>query len=460
MTRRALALLAVLLPVLALSSLSTALPARAEAVIDSSTLENDYPRALKFRVTASAPENVTDVTLSYTVVGRGSGALGKPTEITPARTLTAEVVVSANSSSNYLPVGSEIIYHWEITTADGKTAIGPDQTFLYLPPGKDWKTVSGEFMTVYYVGDDREALANAYLKAGVDTWQKIGVKLLNTKLKQTPVRVMLFDTEAQLNEAQTGRGSTFDAAVTTCGTKVASNIVFVIPAACGSPDRTDTLRHEFGHIINEAAGEGALGKLPSWVDEGTSVYAQSTAGDYIDAFQQGARANQLIPFGQMNTPSNEPRLVGVFYGQSYFMVKYLIDKGGPEKYALFFATIKKGNRFDDAIEQVYGFTLEEFEREFLTSVGSGRPAATATPRPQQQQQATQAPTQRPAQQTQPAAAPTRAPVSLRDSGSTDDGGGIGGGTIAIVGVAVTLVLFAVFSFFLMMFLQNQRKGVG
>ena len=455
MTRRLLALLAIALPVLAILGSSAGI-ALADATIDNTTIENGYPRELKFRVTASAPVNITDVTLNFTVVGRGTSALGKPASaVTPAPTLTAEVVVTTNSAQSYIPAGSEFIYHWEITTADGKTTSSPDQKFLYLPPGQEWRTVEGEFMVVYFRGD-REALANAYLKAGLDTWQKVGVTLLNTKLKQTPVRVILFDTEKELIDAQAGRGSTFDSQTLTCGTKVASNIVFVIGAACGSADRTDTLRHEFGHIINESAGESALGKLPSWLDEGTAVYAQTSAGDYITAFQAAASANRLIPFGQMVSPSNDPRLVGVFYGEAYFMVKYLVDKGGPAKFAEYFAAIKKGGRYDEALKTVYGFTLDEFEREFLASVGSGRPA-TVAPTQRPAQQATAVPTQRPAQQA--TQAPTKAPVSLRETGGSDgDGGGLSGATIAIVGAAVVLVLFGAFSFFLMMFLQNQRKG--
>jgi hypothetical protein len=432
-------------------------PAHAEATIDSQTIENGFPRELKFRVTASAPADITDVTLNYAVVGRGTTAIGKPDSLTAAKTLTAEVAITTNSSSSYIPVGSEFVYHWEITTADGKTTSGPEQKYLYLPPGKDWKNVQGDFMTVYFAGSDREVLANAYLKAGLETWQKIGVNLLKTQLKQTPVRVILFDAEKELVDAQAGRGSTFDSQTLTCGTKVATNVVFVIPAACGSADRTDTLRHEFGHIINEAAGESALGKLPSWLDEGTAVYAQTSAGDYVDAFQAGVRANRLIPFGQMTQPTNDPRLVGVFYGQAYFMVKYLIDRGGPEKFAQYFATIKKGSRYDDALKTVYNLSLADFEKEFLASVGAAsQPTRAPTQRPAQQ--ATPAATQRPAQQA--TQAPTKAPVSLRDTASDDGGREIGKATIAIVGAAILLMLFGLLSFLVLMYLQNQRKAAG
>ena len=162
------------------------------------------------------------------------------------------------SRSNYTPVGSEFVYHWEITTADGNTFTGPEQSFFYLPTGKDWKNVSNDFMTVYYHGD-RQNLASAYLKAGEETYERVGKQLYNITLKQIPVKVIMFADEAESDFARPGSGGSFDAAVTTCGTKVTDDIVLIIPVACGSPDRTDTLRHEFGHILNETAGEGARG---------------------------------------------------------------------------------------------------------------------------------------------------------------------------------------------------------
>jgi hypothetical protein len=419
---------------------------RADATIESATVENNYPRELRFKLTASAPVDIVDVTLNYSIPGRGTSALGKPETFTPGKNLSAEVVVQVNSGSSYIPVGSEFIWHWEVETSDGKVTVSPDQSFLFLPPGKDWKTVENDFMVVYYHGA-RETLAAQYLKAGEDTYQRVGKDLLGVTLTQLPVKVILFENAQEMADARPGRGGTFDAAVTTCGTKVTNDIVLVIPVSCGTPDRTDTLRHEFGHIINQAAGEGPLGKLPSWLDEGTAVYAQSTPGsNYTGAFESAARGNRLIPFAQMGTPSNDPNQVNLFYGQSYAMTLYLIEKEGPEAFARFFATIKKGSRFDDALKQVYGFTLAEFETEFVAAVGAqpgARPTAAPTQRPQQQQ---------------PTPAPTRRPdTTTQVTTSSDDG--IDRVVFGIIGASVMFALLAVFFYLVsLMMAANRRKA--
>ena len=434
--------------VASLSLMAAPSTASAETVIESSALVNGYPATLTFKVTARADSDITDVTLNYAIKGRGTSALDKPKNLTPARNLSTEVVIQVNSSSNYIPVGSDFTYHWEITTADGGTYRGPDLEFFYLPPGKDWKNVSNEFMTVYYHGD-RENIASAYLKAGVDTYERIGKQLYNITLKQIPVKVIMFADESESDLARPGNGGKFDAAVTTCGTKVTNDIVLVIPVACGSPDRTDTLRHEFGHILNETAGEGTLAKLPSWLDEGAAVYAQSSPGDYESAFTAAARSNRLIPFSQMSVPVSNPNQVGVFYGQSWAMVSFLVDKGGPSTFGKLMATIKSGKRFDQAISEVYGFAdLNAFESAFKSAVGAPqqtsptvRPTTAATPTPRAQASATA----------------TRTSAAAASPGAGDDDS-VGRGTIVIGGIAVLFLLAAVFALLISLMMANNRKS--
>lgn len=444
---------AVLVTVVAAAVLATP-SARADAIIEQSIVENGYPKTLTFKLTARADVEITDVALSYRITGRGTSAIAKPDEFTPGRSIGTAVELQVNSSTAYIPVGSEFTYAWEITTADGKVTSGPDEKFFYLPPGKEWKSVSNEILTVYYHGD-RETLANAFLRAGLATYERIGKELLKTELRQLPVKVILFADEAEMDPARPGAGQgTFDAAVTTCGTKVTNDIVLVIPVSCGTPDRTDTFRHEFGHIINQAAGEGPLGKLPAWIDEGTAVLAQSEPGDnYVGAFQAAARANRLIPFSQMGTPSADPGRVNLFYGQSYHMVLHLLEKGGPEKFAEFFATIKRGARFDAALQQVYGFDLAGFEREFLAANGATAPTAAPTQRPRQQ--ATAAPTQRP-QQNQATRTATRAPAAATSDDDDDDG--LDPIAIGIIGAAVVFGLLGVFFFLVAQLMANRRPS--
>ena len=291
-------------------------------------------------------------------------------------------------------------------------------------------------------------------------------RLLQTELEVVPVTTVLFASEADLEAAQPNRSEVYDAATFLCGSQVANNIIFVIDRSCGTRDRSDTLRHEFTHILVEAAGESALGKIPSWLNEGTAVYSQTEPGQgFSDPFEVALAIDRLIPFSTMFSSAGDPSDVGLFYGQSYAMVRFLIDEGGEEAFARLFATIKAGNRFDRAIEMVYGWTLDEFENEFRVyhelptrdpatpepAREQPTPTPEATPEPERPQ-ATPAPTQAP-EQVEPD--PTAAQPAA--AASTGDGGGRDLSNIALGAIAggAILALLAVFAFLLSVMLGNR-----
>ncbi|MCS7295828.1 MAG: peptidase MA family metallohydrolase, partial [Chloroflexota bacterium] len=427
--------LALLLPLL------LHLPARAQAtltVLDEG-VEPRYPQALDFRIRVQADRPITGAVLRYQVLGSGTSAFVRVEDLQPAAELDLRAPVEVNTSSSYIPVGSRFRYHWEFTLEGGATAATPETTFVFLPPGREWRSVETDVLRVFFYGD-REALARQYLEAGSETYERLARGLFGVDLPLLPVHVVLFATEDELSQARPGRGSTFDAAVVTCGTKVSSDVVLVIPLSCGTSDRADTLRHELAHIINAAAGESALGKLPSWLDEGLAVWAQSEpGGNYTGAFQANARAGRLIPFAQMVSPPNDPSRVNLFYGQAYAMVAYLIDEFGEAKLAQLLATVKGGERFDRAIEQVYGLSLDEFERRFLRRFS---PDSLATPTPG------------PARGVPSPQATARPPLQT----TADSDGGLDPVVVAAFGGGVLLLLLATLAALLGMWAQQRSAA--
>ncbi len=458
-----------LLPVLTLLVgllLGLPAPSSAQSPDFTTTIDTDFPQFLRFRLTGDAPGTVTDVSLRYRIIGSGSLARAKPEqfETVPADSALRVEVRVATGTLGFIPVGSEFDYHWEILLEDGTIIETESADFLYLPPGEDWKSVHNDFMRVYFHGD-RESIALRYLEAAERTYARMG-RLLQTELEVVPVKTVLFASEADLEAAQPNRSEVYDAATFLCGSQVANNIIFVIDRSCGTRDRSDTLRHEFTHILVEAAGESALGKIPSWLNEGTAVYSQTEPGrGFSDPFEVALAIDRLIPFSTMFSSAGDPSDVGLFYGQSYAMVRFLIDEGGEEDFARLFATIKAGNRFDRAIEMVYGWTLDEFENEFRAyhelptrepatpepAREQPTPTPEATPEPERPQE-TPAPTEAPEQaEPEPTAAQPAAAASTGDDGGRDLSnialGAIAGGAI--------LALLAVFAFLLSVMLGNR-----
>jgi Peptidase MA superfamily len=447
MIRLPLTLLALLLPALVLFAAQSS-PARADATVQTATVENGYPKQLLFKLTATAPVEIKDVTLSYVVSGTGIRSAGKPDSFTPGTSITTEVKVDTNPNTNWVPIGNEITWHWELALADGTTTVTQAQSFVYLPL-RDWKSLANENFVIYYTGN-RENLAKSFADAMAATLIEHGQTLLKTAIPKKPVKLLLMGTNDELQEASPSKGTTLDnsRSVVTCGFRPgnADDLIFAA-ISCGGGDNVDTVRHEFGHILNAAAGESTLVKLPTWLDEGLAVYAQEKESEYTSAFNAANRGNRLIPFRQMANPTADESQIILQYGQSYMMVKYLIDTFGAAKLNELLALTKANTRFDEALKKTYSLDMDTFERDFKASLGGGAaPTRAPTTRPQQQPQATAVPT---------AAAQPR-PVTQADEAGDD---GISTPVIVIIGASVICVLLAVLAFLVMMFLQNQRRGV-
>ena len=442
------ALLAAVAALITVVALNAGEPVSAQTATFSTDIENGYPNNLTFHLNATADGEVVDVSLRYSITGAGASALAKPDEVPPGSTISTEVVVSTGGD-NHIPVGNEFVYFWELTLDDGSQVLSETDTFVYLPPGRVWQQVENDFMRIYYYGD-REQTAMEFLDAANATYDRIGRRLLATELEVVPVNVVLFGSEEEMGDARPSRGDTFDDATFTCGSQL-GNTLFMIATSCGTGDIADTLRHEFTHILTKAAGEGALTSLPAWLDEGTAVYSQTIPGSgYTDAFDSAVRVDRLFNFAEIAGQNSNPVLVGVFYGQSYEMVRFLIETGGDAQFAELFATIKAGNRFDGALEIVYGFDLAGFEIVFREA--NGLSAAAEDPEPQPT-----TPPQR--EQADPATAvPTDAPEQIAPPSTDGSGGdsGLGGIAIGTIGGAVVIALLALLAFLISMMMGNRR----
>jgi len=438
---RAFAFFAVFLFVGVVVQTGFAPAARAETRVVESSVENAYPGDLIFHLKAAADVNITSISLTLSHGSGTSSALREPDPFTPASEVEVSVSVDVTSGNIQVPLSADVTYSWRITTADGNTFTSEPATFAYLPPDRDWQHIESGVMRVYYHGE-RERAARELLIAGQDAYDQMSA-LLQTKLEVVPVRVMMFVTEDEMNAAREGRSTTLDDFTQTCGLKVATDVVYVIQT-CNSISTAEILRHELTHIIVEAAGEGPLSVMPAWLNEGTATYAQTTPGSGFEgAFNAATRTGRFLPFADMTVPANDPGNTNLFYGQSRAMVRFLVERGGPEDFARLFALMKDGTRYDRALEQVYGFDVAGFQAEFVASFN------------QQQQTPTAAPTSTPAQQRPTQAVPTRAPIATSNTDGDDDGLNVA--AIAIVAVAVLFGLLAVFAYLLSSMLAANRR---
>lgn len=422
-----------------------ATPAAADTVFDPSPPENNYPLDITFRTGISADQEITDVTLHFSLKNRGQSGFGKPDSLERGTSVEAEVVVDTNPNTNWLPVGNEFTYFWEATLADGSTVESGEQSFLFLPPGRDWEEASSDLVTVYYFGE-RSKTANRFLDAADEVYAEVGQRLLGTELEHVPVKVVLFVTPEEIAESQPSKGRTVEeAGIVTCGYRPGSaDDIIVVAASCGGGSSIETFRHEFGHILNAAAGESALVHLPSWIDEGLAVHAQAE-NDFDGSFRSAIRRGELLPFNRLSRAPSDPNDTLLFYGQSHAMVLFLLEKYGHPKLAELMSLTAGGTRFDIAFEQTYGMNMAGFEEAFREENGlpsldvEGTPTAESTTSGEQPARSTPTPFH-----------------ATASSGGSSDGNGMDPVLVGTLGAAVIFALLAILLLLLSQILRNRR----
>jgi len=379
---------------------------------------NRFPNGLLFSITAQSSNDIQKVILHYSLSGGGTDAYAQP-NFTPGKTVRAEHRLEGNAPPrNYIAPGTQITYFWELEDSAGNTLNTPSKTIAYDDTRFRWQSISAGNLTLnWYVGS--RSLAEQLLRAGSDTLESMS-KLTGAKI-DFPVKVWAYGSTEDMRLAMQRRSEVFSSQVVTLGQRVSDDTVLVLLAA----DAEETLRHELTHVVTRAAGEGAFGDLPAWLDEGTAVYGQLNPGRlYARALESAVRRDNLFSIRSMSAPTGDPSRVDLWYGQAWSLVKFLIDNYGPEKLAQLFATFKEGSTVDNALKKVYGFDQNGLEDAWRQSLGL-KPLGTE-----------------PEQQRQPQPTPAGSPQQPQPSGTTTGAAEEGGDSFPIVHAVLILLMIA------------------
>jgi len=144
------------------------------------------------------------------------------------------------------------------------------------------------------------------------------------------------------------------------------------------------IAHEMSHLtLKQLTGKGST-SFPRWFDEGLASYLgkmdyyrnldQLKLDVYENRYQDDLTSwrglvgllkwQNIIFFDPHRSPSQ-------VYGQSYHMIKYLVEKYGQEKVDLLLVTMKV-LPFHQAFEKVYGFSEKQFSNEFIEYLKLGK----------------------------------------------------------------------------------------
>jgi len=358
--------------------------------VTAADVVNKFPEEVVFRLSAHSEATIEEVTLHYQILPDGVMAYGRP-DFTPAERVQVDFHLKGNDPPrSYLAPGAQIDYFWEIEDGAGNKLTTDPATFVYEDIRFSWESVSEGNVSVYWYAGSRSS-AESSLAVARETLDEMAALLGATV--DYPVKVWIYDSYDDMLPALVRRSETHAQRVVIAGMRVASDTVLL-----QGEGADDTLRHELAHVVTHVAGEGPYGSLPTWLDEGTAMYAQSEPGEgYTSALDRAVERDSLLSVRSMTSPTGDPSKVGLFYGQAWSLVDFLVETYGLAKFAELFATFKEGSTVDKALLKVYGFDQGGLEDAWRASLGL---SPRERPTPAEEQESEGQPT--PVEQTAPA----------------------------------------------------------
>lgn len=357
---RAVLLFAVLLASVMAGGWLTAHPVLAQVgpSVRETQIQNGFPTELNYSALVDDPETLAEAILFYRVLPEGA-ITRAPAEIVLGDFTRLTASVPTNRGQTYVPAGSDIRWFWQLTSNDGTVIETDEEVFRYEDPRYEWQSIEEADLTIYYY--EQRGLAEDLLAAGIEAISEISA-LLQVEL-DFPVRVYMWAGTGDASGVERVQSEAFEETVITGGTRVLADLLHVF-----QPTRW-VVRHELTHVLTKLAGEGGIGSLPSWLDEGTATYAEVDWRTRRGGAIAAAVANDaILNVRGMGSTTNLPGTIDLFYGQSADLVSFLIDRFGPEQFAQLFDVFKDGSTVENALLETYGFGRDELDTRYRESL--------------------------------------------------------------------------------------------
>ncbi|MBI2916554.1 MAG: hypothetical protein HYY01_01045 [Chloroflexi bacterium] len=344
--------------------------------------QSNFPTSLVFVAEAEGPETIQSVTLYYGVKGAKSRAYAYP-QFTAGSRVQATYTLRNNTQQTYIPPWADVTYYWVFEDSAGGRLETPEAIATFEDVRFTWQKLSQGQVTLYWYRGS-ESSARALLERSVDTLERIASEAGITF--EGDVKVLLYNNKQDMDPALPLRSATYTAQTVTLGVALGGDTVAVLREQA---DLKETLTHELTHLVTGQLAEGPFFDMPVWLNEGLSMVAEEElSAQYSLELRRAAQAGRLITVRSMSAMPGDPNQVNLFYAQAHSLVDYLMRTYGREKFQELFRVLKDGNRFNDALKQVYGLDIDGLDAAWRAYLGAGpapapqpSPAPATTPQP-------------------------------------------------------------------------------
>ena len=336
----------------------------------SSEVTSDFQKGIRFEVGVRSDAEIEEIAVRFRIGQRDVGAYEylEQDESTSGEVVRASVLYRTNTASRYIAPGTIITYSFVITDADGNHLDTPELQYIYHDDRYEWDEISNGIVTVSYHGPV-SFRAKEILEATVKTLENMG-PLLGAGVDD-PIRITMYNNWPEMRPALPPASETTRRELITEGQAHSPEGVLLVLG--GASRASGIASHEVTHILVHRAGEGSLGRVPSWLNEGLAEFGNIQPGESYDrALYYAIQRDDLLPITSMDGQPGTPEDVIIFYGQARSIVFYMVEAYGAEKMRELMATIKSGKSYRTAIMEVYGISPLELENEWRDMLGVKR----------------------------------------------------------------------------------------
>ena len=345
-----------------------------EPISASYTTDIEFPDSLTFSLNAESNADITQVVLNYKV--------DKISTVTLINEIEPEFDVAKSVTTSWewdmrkasLPPGAEIQYNWTIEDSAGHELETTWQTVQFDDTRYNWKSLTEDKISLYWYRGD-QSFAQELMNTASETLDKLASDT-GAHLEQA-VEIYIYATTKDLLSALvfpqewTGGVAFIDYGILAIG---------IGPSDLAWGKRA--MAHELAHLTTYQMTFNPYNDIPTWLNEGLSMYAEGTLEQSFSYVLDNAVAeDKLISVQTISSsfPTNQDE-ARLSYAESYSLVDFLIKNYDQEKMLSLLSTFKQGSTYDNALNKVYGFDTAGLDDLWRSSLGLG-PRVSPTPAP-------------------------------------------------------------------------------
>lgn len=319
----------------------------------------DFPKSVTLKLEAESDSPVRSIKIFYTLGDEDVVRIYGYPDFIPSKTINAEFVIKT-SGANYLPQGVVINYNYLIEDSEGRIKETKSSQLEYLDPIFSWERLTiGDLVILYH--DRSSTLVERTLLDVHKRMVHVRNLLMIEDMKPQKAIVMNSTKESRRNFPYISGRASRDHLYS--GFAYGNYDLFLL-IGLSRPG----MIHEFTHLLVDEALKSPSASLPGWLNEGLAMYFESDLSNENPSLHNALQIDGLLPLSSMGSVPGKPKDVHLFYTQSLSLVNYLIKGYGENQISNMIQSIGNGIDVSRAFQETYGFSLEEFEANWVNYI--------------------------------------------------------------------------------------------